>query len=271
MTTSMNNGQNNDKMAEAQTINSNNGAFADALTLVRVLLTPVIMFVIYKAWSANSQAEGAVLLDLRLILLASILFIIAAITDLLDDYFGGSATAKQRHFGWFDDIADSVLINGSLLALVWVFGKANILHWSFAIPVVLLIARDLIVGLKKGYEISKFGFLESRLGDYKSALAMLATCTLIASPWITNIIDRIRANNSENMLEVFGQSSNLVWNFGLVILWLAAALSLWTGYKIMTTDFAKLAKEQEKQEEKLKKQAEKLAEKLAKEENEQDT
>jgi len=61
------------------------GAFADGLTLVRVLLTPVIIFVIIKAWSAKpGDAEGFVSLNIKLVLLASTLFALAAITDFLD-------------------------------------------------------------------------------------------------------------------------------------------------------------------------------------------
>lgn len=256
MTTSTNENSENElnQNGEPDTIS---GALADALTIIRVLLTPIIMLVIYLAWKPKTADINAVAsVNLKLILLASILFILAAITDILDDYIGGSVSSNERHFGWIDDIADSLLISGSLLALLWAFGNAKILHWSFAIPVFLYVARDLIVGLKKGYEISKYGFLETRLGDIKSALAMLATCTLIATPWLSNLLLRLKANNSENLIEIYGQGTRFVWYFGLGLLWIAAILSLWTGYKIMTTNFEKMAKEQEKQ---LKKEQSKLA------------
>ena len=234
MTTSTN--ENNEAIAR-----QTGGALADGLTLIRVLLTPVIMFVIYKAWSAKpGDAEGFVSLDLKLVLLASVLFIIAALTDVLDDFVGGSARdnekwANERQFGWFDDIADSVLISGTLLALAWVTYKAGLLHWSFAIPVAVLVLRDIILGLTKGYEFSKFGLIETRLGDLKSALAMLATCTLVAAPWLSNLVDGFRASRSENILDVYATASNLIWNTGLVALWIAAILSLLTGWQLLTS------------------------------------
>ena len=69
------------------------GAIADILTLLRALLTPVIMFIIIKGGWPNPGTA----------LLVSVLFIFAALTDIFDDYFGGAETAPSRTFGWFDD------------------------------------------------------------------------------------------------------------------------------------------------------------------------
>jgi len=228
-------------MNDAENDNANvvkvGGPLADALTLVRLLLTPLIMFVIIKAWSGKpDDPMGFVSLNLSLVLLASILFAIAAVTDILDDFVGGSADVEARQYGWFDDIADSLLIAGTLLALLWVINRAGLLHWSFAIPAALYIGRDVIIALVKGYELSKFGFLETRLGDMKNALAMFATCALVAAPWLSNIVDNIRAGNqAENVEAVYNSASPFVWNAGLIALWIAAILSLYTGYRLLTT------------------------------------
>ena len=223
--------------APAQDGAQTSGALADALTLVRVVLTPLIMFIIFKAWSAKpDDPMGFVSLDLKLVLLASILFVIAAITDVLDDYIGGNGQEKRRFLGWFDDIADSVLIGGTLLALLWVTYQAGLLHWSFAVPAFTLIGRDLVIGIFKGTNLSKFGFLETKLGDMKSALAMFGGCILVASPWLSNFFDGLRAgDNAETALHVYNNASPLIWNIGLVALWIAALLSLVTGFKLLTT------------------------------------
>ncbi|GEM_PF-811005 len=219
----------------AQEMTKVRGALADGLTLIRALLTPLIMFIILKAWAVKPHdPQGYVSLDIRLVLLASVLFALAAFTDILDDFVGGSAYANARRFGWFDDISDSVLTNGTLLALVWALGKAKMLHWSFAAPVLLILGRDIIVGLRRGYELSRFGFLESRLGDIKSAILMLATCLLVAAPWLSGWIDSFRAG-SGNVIQVFGSPSPYVWTTGLVLLWGAALLALYTGWNILTT------------------------------------
>ena len=125
------------------------GGIADILTLMRALLTPVIMFIIIKGWPLNGYA-----------VLASALFFFAALTDILDDYFGGAETAPQRRFGWFDDIADIILVIGSLLAMAWVVYKSGWMNWMIAVPMALFIGKELLIGLTKGFELSNLNPIE---------------------------------------------------------------------------------------------------------------
>lgn len=198
------------------------GAIADALTFIRLMLTPVIMFIIIKGWP-----------DLNMALLASFLFIIAAITDVLDDYFGGTENAPNRKFGWFDDIADIVLVVGTLIALLYVTHKGGVLGWMFAVPAGVIIAREVLVGLLKGYDMTKSGWPETKYGAIKNGLVMLGTCLLVASPWITSWIDKAMTNG-ENV-EALMTASPQVWMIGQGVLWFAALVSLITGMKILTT------------------------------------
>ncbi|HHL43293.1 MAG TPA: hypothetical protein ENJ42_06745, partial [Hellea balneolensis] len=126
------------------------GALADGLTFVRLAITPIIMFVIIKAWSGQPDDPlGFVSLKMDLVVLASILFVVAALTDIADDFVGGSATANARMFGWFDDIADSVLVAGTIIALLWVSHRVGLLHWTFAVPAAIYIGRDVLISLFK--------------------------------------------------------------------------------------------------------------------------
>jgi len=202
---------------------STGGAFADALTLIRFVLTPIIMMVIIKGWP-----------HLEMAVLASALFIVAALTDFFDDYFGGTENSVHRKFGWFDDIADILLVIGTLTAMLYVTHKNGLLAWTFAIPAGVIIIRELIVGLVKGYEMTKTGWPETKFGDLKNGLVMLGTCLLVASPWLTTWIDRIIAG-SDNAMEVYGSTSPYVWLIGEGILWFAAIVSLITGFKLLTT------------------------------------
>ncbi len=198
------------------------GAFADALTVIRLVLTPVIMMVIIKGWP-----------NLDMAVLASTLFIVAALTDFFDDYFGGTEMATHRKFGWFDDIADIFLVLGTLAAMLYVTHKNGLLAWTFAIPAGVIIAREIVVGLVKGYEMTKTGWPETRFGDLKNGLVMLGTCLLVASPWLTTWIDRFLAGGDKAM-EVYGSTSPYVWLIGEGILWFAAIVSIITGYKLLT-------------------------------------
>ncbi|MEP3892138.1 MAG: CDP-alcohol phosphatidyltransferase family protein [Hellea sp.] len=198
------------------------GAIADALTFVRLILTPVIMFIIIKGWP-----------DLNMALLASFLMIIAAFTDFLDDYFGGTENAPNRKFGWFDDIADIILVVGTLIALLYVTYKGGVLGWMFAVPAGVIIGREVLVGLLKGYDMTKSGWPETKYGSIKNGLVTLGTCLLVASPWITNWIDRAMTNGDN--VEALVTASPQVWMIGQGVLWFAALVSIITGLKILTT------------------------------------
>ena len=205
------------------TSTSTGGALADALTLIRLALTPIIMMVIIKGWPHLDMA-----------VLASVLFIVAALTDFFDDYFGGTEMAVHRKFGWFDDIADIILVIGSLAAMLYVTHKNGLLAWTFAIPAGVIILREVLVGLVKGYEMTKTGWPETKFGDIKNGFVMLATCILVASPWLTTWIDRAIAG-TDNAMDVYGSTSPYVWLIGEGILWFAAIISMITGFKLLTT------------------------------------
>lgn len=217
----MNNNGKNENDAPL-TANGRRGAFADGLTLLRVLLTPAVMALIIWDWPNMQPA-----------ILASFLFIIAAVTDFFDDVIGGAKTSVHRQFGWFDDIADTLLIVGTLWALLYVLHRAGNLHWLFAVPAAVIIIRELAVGLLKGYDLSKNGWPVTRWISMKNGLTILAVCLLLGAPWITTWIDSFRANDA-TVMEVYNSASPLVWQAGQIALWLAAVLSAVTGFGILT-------------------------------------
>ncbi len=232
------------------------GSFADGLTLIRALLTPLVMYlIIAKGWPSQNIA-----------ILVSVLFAIAALTDFFDDVTGGAETSVYRKFGWFDDIADTVLMVGTLAAMLWVLMQGtgpDIVHFDenfigidsevsilFIIPVALIIAREVIVGLVKGFELSRSGFIESGLGNLKSAMIMLGTCILLASPWLSPLLSSVFSKGGDvpkgpvdlsdpsildsSVFDAYSNSWGMIWNTGLVILWIGAILSVITGFALLT-------------------------------------
>lgn len=197
------------------------GAFADALTWIRVLLTPLIMFIIIKGgWPEIGMA-----------LFASMLFAVAALTDIFDDLIGGADTSRARKLGWFDDIADTVLIGGTLAAMLWAIYSSGFLTWVFAVPAGLIIARDVVIGLVKGKTLRKAGWPETKLGTLKTAVSMLAICLMIASPWLTNWIGGM---SGDEMTAAGSYSAPWVRRTALALLWIAAMLSVVTGGMILS-------------------------------------
>lgn len=198
------------------------GAFADGLTLVRFAATPVIMALILWQWP-----------DPQVAVLASSLFIIAAVTDIFDDWFGGASRSLLRRYGYLDDIADTVLIVGALMALAIVLHRNGLMHWAFYVPVFVLIGRELLVGLFKGFELSRYGWPDNPISNAKIAFAMLGTTLLVGSPWLTQLLDRVRAGE-DRVMEVYSAGSPLIWIVGQACLWFAAIFSLISAYKILT-------------------------------------
>ena len=206
------------------------GAFADALTFLRILLMPVIVLLIMKGWQPVS--EGGI--NISLTLLASVLFFIAAMTDIFDDFLGGNERSIYRRFGYLDDIADTVLVVGTLAAFIFVLNRADMLTWTFLVPAIILIGRELIVGLFKGYELSRYIWPDTKLSNAKSGFSMLAVCLLLSSPWLQNGIDKMRAG-TDQVADVFAATSPWVWGVGTVCLWIAACLSIVTAVRFFRT------------------------------------
>lgn len=215
MTTSMNEQDTLDSKAEA------GGVLADALTWSRILLMPIVVFLIWKGWQPVDQGG----INLGLTVLASALFLIAALTDIIDDYLGGNERSVHRRYGYLDDIADNILIMGTLAALLYVIARADMLSWIFAIPAIVIIAREVIVCMFRGYELSRYIVPDSKMTNAKSGLSMFATCLLLASPWLQGWLDQLRAS-PDNVAEVFATTSPWVWMVGQGLLWVAATLSV---------------------------------------------
>jgi len=159
--------------------------------------------------------------------------VIAAFTDIFDDLTGGAETARNRKLGWFDDIADTVLVTGSLAAMLWVIRESGQLAWPFAVPALVLIGREVLVGLFKGRSLVKHGWPETRMGNIRTFVTMAGVCLLIASPWLTTWLDSFRANDG-NIMEIYDSNSGYVWMLGQALLWIAAILSVITGFQILT-------------------------------------
>ena len=221
---------NDDNIENAQAAG---GAFADALTWLRMLLMPVVAFLIWKAW----QPVDAGGIDLSLTLLASALFIVAALTDVFDDFFGGNEKSVHRRFGYLDDVADTVLVVGTLAALLFVVNRAGYMSWVFLFPAVILICREILVGLFKGFELARYIYPDTLLTHLKSGISMLAVCLLLASPWLQLWVDRLRAG-TDQVAENFATASPAVWVAGEICLWVAAILSIVTAISLFRTDLS---------------------------------
>jgi cardiolipin synthase len=182
------------------------------LTISRILVIPVIVGLFYL------EGDGARWLALAL-------FILAGITDYFDGYFA-RRWAQISPFGRFlDPIADKLLVAAVILILV---AADHIAGWV-VLPALIILCREVLVsGLREFLAQANVGVPVSRLAKWKTMLQMVALGFLligdVADPWVTWV--------------------------GETGLWIAAALTIVTGYdylhaglKHITTEEQPAAKE----------------------------
>jgi cardiolipin synthase len=151
--------------------------------------------------------------------LACFLFTVAAITDYLDGYLARS-WQQQSPFGrWLDPIADKLLVGATILMLVGL-DRAPVL------PSLVILLREITVsGLREYMAEVSVGLPVSRLAKWKTAMQMVAIGVLIvgeAGPaWLP-----VRA----------------IGDFGL---WLAAVLTLVTGWDYLHAGIRHMLEERE--------------------------
>lgn len=163
----------------------------DQMTALRVLLIPVIY--------------GLVLIDNESILvLAWVVFVIACLTDWWDGILARHLNKPSDLGRLLDPIADKMLI-ASLLVLLVEMDRAP------ALPVALILVREFAVsGLRSVAVVKGLVISASSGGKYKTISQMFAVGFLILHH------------------STLGVPTHEV---GIVVLWGATLLSLWSGYK----------------------------------------
>ncbi len=171
----------------------------NVLTMLRLVLIP--LFVIAYYWPRPWGRE-----------LATALFILAAITDWLDGYLARKLE-QHSHFGAFlDPVADKLMIAAALVMLV---SDPNVLAHVydvrlFEVVVIVILGREITVSALREWmaEVGKRSHVAvSLIGKIKTSSQMLAIPFLL---WHHKI------------------GSIPVFQIGEVLLYLAAALTLWS-------------------------------------------
>jgi len=175
-------------------------ALANLLTYARIAAVPVVVALMY--W--HSILDGG--LWLRWAALG--VFIAAAITDVLDGYVA-RAYGQQSSLGrMLDPIADKLLVASCLLMLA---AEETIRGWSLLAAVIILCREILVSGLREFLAELNVRVHVTQLAKWKTTMQMIALGVLLAGPAGDEIVPGV------------------TWT-GLVMLWMAALLTLWTGY-----------------------------------------
>ncbi|MXN63374.1 CDP-diacylglycerol--glycerol-3-phosphate 3-phosphatidyltransferase [Stappia sp. GBMRC 2046] len=165
------------------------------LTYGRILAVPALAFCFYF------PGHGA-----RWTALA--IFVIAALTDFLDGYLARAWQQQSRLGQMLDPIADKLLVAVSLLMMA---GDGTIGGWSMIAAIIILCREILVSGLREFLAELRVSVPVTRLAKWKTAVQLAALALLIAGP------------AGEAVLP----GTVLI---GLISLWIAATLTLYTGY-----------------------------------------
>jgi CDP-diacylglycerol--glycerol-3-phosphate 3-phosphatidyltransferase len=165
------------------------------LTIIRILVIPVIVLSFYLENSKFAHQLGA------------ILFIFASVTDFFDGYIARRFNIVSNFGELFDPIADKLLV-GCVLIMLVKKGRVG------EIPCLLILAREfLVAGLREFLAQIRVSVPVSRLAKVKTFVQMFALTILILGSKGSGI----------NSLDLIGQ----------IALWIAAALTVITGYSYL--------------------------------------
>jgi cardiolipin synthase (CMP-forming) len=169
-------------------------SLTNLLTLSRILAIPAVVACFYV--SGNSARW-----------LACALFTAAAVTDWLDGHVARKWQQQSEIGRFLDPIADKLLVAATLFMLT-TFGR---LSPAAVFPALVILCREILVsGLREYLAGLRVGMPVSRLAKWKTLIQMVAIGFLIVGD--------------------AGPGFLPVATIGEVLLWIAAMLTLVTGY-----------------------------------------
>lgn len=135
------------------------------LTLTRIVLIPVFVFIFYLPFQyANAIAAG--------------IFAAACFTDWLDGYLARRLKLMSPFGAFLDPVADKLLVSTSLLLLV---GAKDINY--ITIPAIVIVGREIVISALREWmaEIgSRASVTVGYIGKVKTTLQMMALVLLLA-------------------------------------------------------------------------------------------
>jgi len=137
------------------------------LTWLRIMMIPLVIGVFYapEVWLSSWHQN----------LIATILFIAAAITDWLDGYLARRLNQMSAFGAFLDPVADKLMIAAALIVLVW-------LQRADAVVAVVIIGREIAVSAMREW-MAKIGQSKSvavnLLGKVKTISQMIAVPMLL--------------------------------------------------------------------------------------------
>jgi cardiolipin synthase len=178
------------------------------LTYARIIAVPAVVASFYIPGSAGP-------------ITALSIFVLAAITDFFDGYLARALHQQSALGRMLDPIADKLLVAAVLLVLV---AEGTIGGWSLWAALIILMREILVSGLRESLAEVRVSVPVTRLAKWKTTAQMVAIAFLLISPADEAIVPYTA-------------------EIGLTLLWIAAILTLYTGYDYFRAGFRHLLRQ----------------------------
>ena len=172
------------------------------LTIGRIIIVPFFVLAFYLPGFYGD-------------LTACVLFVIASFTDFLDGMLARMMEEESKLGELLDPIADKIIVATALILLVM---SGTIRHYEVIAAIIILTREILISGLREFLARGQIKLPVTNLAKLKTFLQMVAIALLLT-----------------------GETGNKILNFqdynaqtiGIILLWLSAFLTLYTGYEYL--------------------------------------
>lgn len=170
------------------------------------------------------------------------LFVVAAITDWFDGYIARRWQQESKFGAMLDPIADKAMV---VIALVIITGYSGMNPWLI-LPVTVILFREVFVSGLREFLAEKAGLLKvTKLAKWKTTAQMVAIAVLFLGTGLEHLegIAR-RGMTTEQYADLVTQGladplrscgargcSSVATLVGLWLIWLAATLTLLTGWE----------------------------------------
>jgi len=167
------------------------------ITFIRIFLIPVILFLLF---SENPN----------IVLIAGLLFIVSSVSDYFDGYLARTLNQSSKLGTLLDPIADKLLIASVIVVLV----DTGVISNIHVVPAIIILLREIAIsGLREFLAKLNTDMPVSKLAKYKTTFQMVSLSILIISLGF--------------------ELNDMLWNIGLITLWIAAIITLLSGYNYM--------------------------------------
>lgn len=175
------------------------------ITSLRIILIPVIVVIYYLPFAWSNLAAASI-------------FVIAALTDWLDGYLARKWDQHTPFGAFFDPVADKLIVAITLVMLVDEYATLWI-----TLPAMVIIGREVVISALREWmaELGKrTSVAVSYVGKLKTTLQMIAIIILL-----------------------LGVPGSVIAKLGLVCLFFAAILTLWSMFIYLKAAWSDLTSE----------------------------